>query len=225
MKTSHTPEAPVPQRYLIALVEDQPEVCKHWKELLDSFDDFNCVRTCASGEEALKVLPAVRPDLVLMDIFLPRMSGIECTVRLKELLPQTLVLMLTASDNEDLVFPAFEAGADGYLAKHIRSAELRTALLNVLHGGAPMSSGIARRVVAYFRERAKKRDQTAALTARETEVLLLLSKGYSNKEIADKLALSVDTVQCYLKHVYRKLHVRSRTEALLKYLRSEHPQP
>ena len=225
MNTSTAPTAPVPQRYRIALVEDHPAVCQQWVHLLKSFEDFECVRICASGEDAIKVLPDIKPDLVLMDIFLPRMSGIECTLRLKQILPQTLVLMLTASDNEDLVFPAFEAGANGYLAKHIRASELRTALLDVLKGGAPMTSGIARRVVAYFRERAKKRDQAVALSAREHEVLILLSKGYSNKEIADKLALSLETVQSYLKHVYSKLHVRSRTEALLKYLSAEHPQP
>jgi DNA-binding NarL/FixJ family response regulator len=224
MKTSPKPSAPV-RRYQIALVEDQSEVCRHWKELIGSFDDFQCVGTCASGEEALKVLPEIKPDLVLMDIFLPRMSGIECTARLKEALPQTPVLMLTASDNEDLVFPAFEVGADGYLAKHIRPAELRTALLEVLNGGVPMTSGIARRVVAYFRDRAKKRGERVTLSARESEVLMLLSKGYSNKEIADKLGLGIETVQSYLKHIYRKMHVHSRSEALVKYLSGENIQP
>jgi DNA-binding NarL/FixJ family response regulator len=224
MKTSPKPKAPV-QRYQIALVEDQPEVCRHWKELIGSFDDFQCVGTCASGEEALRVLPKIKPDLVLMDIFLPRMSGIECTARLKEALPQTPVLMLTASDNEDLVFPAFEVGANGYLAKHIRPAELRTALLEVLNGGVPMTSGIARRVTAYFRDRAKLRGEKVALTARESEVLMLLSKGYANKEIADKLGLGIETVQTYLKHIYRKMHVHSRSEALVKYLSGENIQP
>ena len=224
MKTSPKPSAPV-RRYQIALVEDQPEVCRHWKELIGAFDDFQCVATCTSGEEALKVLPKIKPDLVLMDIFLPRMSGIECTARLKEALPQTPVLMLTASDNEDLVFPAFEVGADGYLAKHIRPAELRTALLEVLKGGVPMTSGIARRVVAYFRDRAKKRGEKVTLSARESEVLMLLSKGYSNKEIADQLGLGIETVQSYLKHIYRKMHVHSRSEALVKYLSGESIQP
>jgi DNA-binding NarL/FixJ family response regulator len=224
MKTNPKPKATV-LRYQIALVEDQPEVCRRWKELIESFDDFQCVGTCASGEEALKVLPEIKPDLVLMDIFLPRMSGIECTARLKEALPQTPVLMLTASDNEDLVFPAFEVGADGYLAKHIRPAELRTALLEVLDGGVPMTSGIARRVVAYFRDRAKKRGEKVSLSARESEVLMLLSKGYSNKEIADKLGLGIETVQSYLKHIYRKMHVHSRSEALVKYLSAESIQP
>ena len=224
MKTSPKPKAPV-HRYQIALVEDQPEVCRHWKELIGAFDDFQCVATCASGEEALRVLPEIKPDLVLMDIFLPRMSGIECTARLKEALPQTPVLMLTASDNEDLVFPAFEVGADGYLAKHIRPAELRTALLDVLKGGVPMTSGIARRVVAYFRDRAKKRGEKVTLSARESEVLMLLSKGYANKEIADKLGLGIETVQSYLKHIYRKMRVHSRSEALVKYLSAENIQP
>jgi DNA-binding NarL/FixJ family response regulator len=200
-------------------------VCRHWKELIGAFDDFQCVCTCASGEEALKVLPKIKPHLVLMDIFLPRMSGIECTARLKEALPQTPVLMLTASDNEDLVFPAFEVGANGYLAKHIRPTDLRAALLDVLSGGVPMTSGIARRVAAYFRDRAKMRGEKVALTARESEVLMLLSKGYSNKEIAHELGLGLETVQTYLKQIYRKMHVHSRAEALVKYLSGENMQP
>jgi DNA-binding NarL/FixJ family response regulator len=204
----------------VALVEDQPEIRDSWARLIASFPDFACVCMCSSGEEALRLIPALQPDVVLMDIFLPRMSGIECTARLKGLLPQMRILILTAADDEEMVFPALEAGADGYLLKQARPADLRDALNDVLNGGVPMTSGIARRVVEYFRERGKARDELINLSAREKEVLTLLSKGYSNKEIAATLALSVETIHGYLKHVYEKLHVRSRAEAVAKYMSS-----
>lgn len=202
----------------VALVEDRREVREQWAALLDSFEDFSCACACSSGEEALQTIPPLRPDIVLMDIFLPRMSGIECTVRLKQILPGTRVLILTASDDEEMVFPALEAGADGYLLKHSAPAELRQALLDVLHGGVPMTSGIARRVAEFFRKRGRARDQMVRLSQREREVLDLLSQGYLNKEIADKLALSVETIRSYLKNIYEKMHVHSRAEAVAKYM-------
>jgi DNA-binding NarL/FixJ family response regulator len=153
-----------------------------------------------------------------MDIYLPRMSGIECTARLKALLPQSRIVMLTAVDDDEMVFLALEAGADGYLLKRTKPADLRAALLDVVAGGAPMTSEIARRVVESFRQRARTRGDVVSLTAREEEVLVLLSKGYSNKEIADRLELSVDTVRSHLKHIYEKMHVRSRTEAVIRYM-------
>lgn len=204
----------------VALVEDQPEIRDSWARLIASFPDFVCVCMCSSGEEALRTIPTLQPDVILMDIFLPRMSGIECTARLKGLVPQTRILILTAADDEEMVFPALEAGADGYLLKQARPADLRDALNEVLSGGVPMTSGIARRVVEYFRERGKAKDELVNLSAREKEVLTLLSKGYSNKEIASTLALSVETIHGYLKHVYEKLHVRSRAEAVAKYMSS-----
>lgn len=214
--------APAPvaatQMRRVALVEDQKEIRERWSRLLETFGDFKCVCACASGEEALREIPAVRPDVILMDIFLPRMSGIECTARLKELLPETRILILTASDDEDMVFPALEAGADGYLLKQAKPEDLRDGLLDVLKGGVPITSGIARRIAAYFRDRAKQRDELVRLSAREKEVLVLLSGGYSNKEIAEKLGLSVETIHGYLKHVYEKMHVRSRAEAVAKYM-------
>jgi DNA-binding NarL/FixJ family response regulator len=176
------------------------------------------VGVCSNGEEALRDIPALAPDVVLMDIFLPRLSGIECTTRLKEQLPRTQIVMLTAIDDDEMVFLALEAGADGYLLKRTRPAELRAALLDVLRGGAPMSSEIARRVIESFRKPAKVREGSVGLTAREEEVLVLLSRGYSNKEIADQLQLSVDTVRSHLKHIYEKMHVRSRTEAVARFL-------
>ena len=202
----------------VALVEDQREIRERWARLLESLGDIRCVCACSSGEEALRDIPAAQPDVVLMDIFLPGMSGIECTVQLKGLLPQTQILILTASDDEEMVFPALEAGADGYLLKQSKPADLRDALLDVLNGGVPMTSGIARRVAEYFRQKAKLRDEVVRLSHREKEVLAMLSRGYSNKEIAGQLSLSFETIHGYLKHVYEKLHVRSRAEAVAKYM-------
>lgn len=205
----------------VALVEDKPEVRDNWSRLINSYDGFNCVRICASAEDALRVIPAAAPDVVLMDIFLPRMSGIECTSRLKELLPKTRIIILTAVEDDELVFMALQAGADGYLLKRTKPEDLRTALMEVLGGGAPMTSEIARRVVESFRRPSRPKPGAVQLSAREEEVLILLSKGYSNKEIAEQLSLSVETIGSHLKHIYEKLHVRSRTEAVARYITSK----
>jgi DNA-binding NarL/FixJ family response regulator len=212
------PAAPNPPRRKVALVEDKPDLRDSWSRLINAFPDFSCVCVCGSGEEALRVIPTVHPDVVLMDIFLPRMSGIECTSQLKALLPGIQIVILTAVDDNELVFMALQAGADGYLLKHTKPSDLRQALSQVLVGGAPMTSEIARRVIESFRRPPKARDQTVHLSAREEEVLILLSKGYTNKEIAENLTLSVQTVGSHLKHIYEKLHVRSRAEAVVRYI-------
>jgi DNA-binding NarL/FixJ family response regulator len=209
----------------VALVEDKPDVRESWLRLIQSFSDFSCVCVCTSAEEALREIPVIEPDVVLMDIFLPRMSGIECTARLKELVPDAQIVILTAVDDDELVFMALEAGADGYLLKRTKPADLRAALLDVRSGGAPMSSEIARRVVESFRVRARNRNETVHLTTREEEVLVSLSRGYSNKEIADRLHMSVDTVRSHLKHIYEKMHVRSRAEAVARYMASKPVAP
>ncbi len=208
----------------VALVEDQPKVRDSWIKLINSFPDFKCVCTCATGEEALRVMPQERPEVVLMDIFLPRMSGIECTGRLKVLLPQTQIVILTSMDDQELVFLALEAGADGYLLKRTKPSDLRTALLDVLGGGAPMTSQIARRVIESFRKKTEIHDESVRLSVREEQILQLLSQGYANKLIADKLGISIDTVCSHLKHVYNKLHVSSRTEAVVRYMASKTSQ-
>jgi len=201
----------------VALVEDQEDLCRSWVQIIESFGGFECVCTCASAEEAVRVIPGAGPRVILMDIRLPGMSGIECTARLKELLPTTPIVILTVLDDDDLIFRALEAGADGYLLKRSKPADLRSALLDVLEGGAPMSSAIARRVVRSFRRPPANPRNEAHLSARETEVLDLLSRGLSNKEIADQLHLSTETVRSYLKTIYEKLHVHCRTEAVIRY--------
>ena len=219
MKPQKNPTtAKAARKIKIALVEDQPEMRENWSRLINSFPDFSCVATCISAEEALRVIPEIRPDAVLMDIFLPRMSGIECTAKLKALLPETQVIILTAMNDKELIFLALEAGADGYLLKRTKPADLRTALLDVIGGGSPMSSEVARRVVESFRRKTKTKEQSLGLSAREEEILVLLSKGHSNKMIADQLGLSVETIYSHLKKVYEKMHVHSRTEAVIRYL-------
>jgi len=213
------PDGHLPLR--VALVEDERKIRESWSRLIDSFPDFKCLCACASGEEALGMVPAARPDVILMDVILPGISGIECTMRMKEVLPQTRIIILTALDDDALIFRALEAGADGYLLKRTKPADMRVALLDVLGGGAPMTSAIARRVVESFRRTSPNRQDALGLSPREDELLEFLSKGYSNKEIADQIQLSVETVRSYLKHIYEKMHVRSRTEAAVRYVHAK----
>jgi DNA-binding NarL/FixJ family response regulator len=206
-----------PRCISVALVEDQEDLARRWVQIIETFGGFKCVCACATAEEAVRVIPDARPDVILMDIRLPRMSGIECTSRLRLLLPATPIVILTVLDDDELIFRALEAGADGYLLKRSKPADLRAALLDVLNGGAPMSSAIARRVVRSFRRPPANPRNEAHLSTREIEVLGLLSRGLSNKEIADQMRLSVETVRSYLKTIYEKLHVRCRTEAVIRY--------
>jgi DNA-binding NarL/FixJ family response regulator len=210
-----------PQRIRVALVEDQKPIRENWERLINSFPDFDCVSACVSAEDALANIPQAKPDVVLMDIFLPRMSGIECTARLKMKLPDVQIVMLTAMDNQELLFMALEAGADGYLLKRTKPSELRRALLDVLGGGVPMTSQIARRLIASFRKSSKSTDESMHLSAREEQILQLVSIGHSNKLIAEKLEMSYETVCTHLKRVFKKLHVNSRTEAAILYMNSK----
>jgi len=217
-----SPLAPSRQQPVkVALVEDQTKARENWTRLINSFPDFTCVCSCVSAEEALVNIPLKLPDVVLMDIFLPRISGIECTARLKVLMPDIQIVMLTAMDNQELLFMALEAGADGYLLKRTKPSDLRQALLDVLGGGVPMTSQIARRLIQSFRKTAKSTEESMHLSAREEQVLQLVSKGHSNKLIADKLEMNYETVCTHLKRVFKKLHVNSRTEAAIRYINSK----
>jgi len=205
----------------IALVEDQAQARETWTPRINSFPDFDCVCSCFSAEEALTIIPDLHPDVVLMDIFLPRMSGIECLARLKAKMPEVQIVILTAMDNQELLFMALEAGADGYLLKRTKAVDLRMALLDVLDGGVPMTSQIARRLIESFRKNPKNKDESLNLSPREEQILLLVSKGHSNKLIADNRVMSFDTVRTHLKRVFKKLHVKSRTEAAMRYINSK----
>jgi RNA polymerase sigma factor (sigma-70 family) len=209
----------------VALVEDIKDVRQSWSRLINQCAGLSCVCASATGEDAIRDIPQFRPNIILMDIYLPKMSGIECTARLKLILPRSQILILTVAEEHDLVFRALEAGADGYLLKRTKPAELRAAILDAMSGGAPMSSEIARRVVESFRQKNQARDSMVKLTSREEEVLTLLSRGYSNKEIADRLSVSVETVRSHLKKIYERMHVRSRTEAVALFFGSSNPPP
>jgi DNA-binding NarL/FixJ family response regulator len=176
-------------------------------------------RTCRDGEEALQILPKDTPDVVLMDINLPKLNGIECVRRLKALLPAVQILMLTVYEDSEKIFRSLLAGANGYLLKRTPQNEIMEAIAEVHRGNSPMSGHIARKVVQYFNQQGANQQVIEKLSQREREVLERLAEGISYKEIADVLALSIDTVRKHIKGIYGKLHVHSRGEAVAKYLR------
>jgi DNA-binding NarL/FixJ family response regulator len=198
-------------------VEDDEQVRENLAALLAATKDFECAGTYSSGEEALERLPRRLPDVVLMDINLPGMSGVECVRQLKDVAPGVNVVMLTVYDDSDRIFRALQMGASGYLLKRSTSEEIVQAVEEVHRGGAPMSSYIARKVVQSFRRQGPSEKPAENLSKRETDVLGYVARGYTNKEIADALGLSTETVHGYLKTIYSKLHVRSRTEAAMKF--------
>jgi DNA-binding NarL/FixJ family response regulator len=202
----------------VAIVEDDAGIRRSLEWLLKSTPEFSCVASCKNGDEALRLLPRAAPQVILMDINLPDHSGIECTAQVKEMLPSVQVVMITVYDDDEKVFNALRAGASGYILKRMPPKKILQAIREVHAGGVPMSSEIARKVLGAFREPAPTPAEGLNLSPREQEVLELLSMGASNKEIADKLSLSIETVTWHLKHVYTKLHVRSRTQAALKFL-------
>jgi DNA-binding NarL/FixJ family response regulator len=202
----------------VAIVDDNPEIRRNLSRYIGESPGFRCTCACASGEEALRQIPESPPDVVLMDIQMPGLSGIACTASLKKLLPSVPVMMLTVYEDNDAIFRALEAGASGYLLKRSAPAKLLEAIKELHRGGAPMTSEIARRVIHSFHKAKPECPPQDKLTAREEEILQCLAQGYATKEIADKLSVSYDTVRYHLKHIYDKLHVHSRTEAVIKYL-------
>jgi DNA-binding NarL/FixJ family response regulator len=202
----------------VAIVEDNADLRRSLSEVISASAGLEVTAAYKSAEDALRSIAKQKPDVVIMDIRLPEMTGIECTARLRRLSPEVYVLILTAFEDSDQIFEALQAGASGYLLKRATPEEIIDAVRQVKAGGAPMTPEIARRVVASFHRPPKKLEQTEALTGREEEILELLSKGYVPKEIADQLKISVETVRTHLRHIYEKLHVRSRTEAVIKYL-------
>jgi DNA-binding NarL/FixJ family response regulator len=200
----------------VAIVEDNSGLRTTLEKFVARSPDFEIVGCCDTAEEALAKFPALKPNVVLMDINLPGRSGIECTRRLRDVCPDTRVLILTVYDDSENILNALKAGAHGYLLKRATPQEILEAIRDVYDGGAPMSSQIARKVVASFRE-TKPEQGAETLTERESEVLGFLTKGYSGKEIASRMSVSLNTVKTHLKHIYAKLHVRSRTEILLRF--------
>jgi DNA-binding NarL/FixJ family response regulator len=202
----------------IAIVEDNRVIRESLAEFVQTDPDCKCIYVCATASEALKEVPKCQPDIVLMDIQLPDISGIECTAQLKQLLPSVQIIMVTVYEDTDRIYKALRAGACGYLLKRCTPEELIDAIHEVKQGGAPMSREIARKVIASFREPATSASEVEGLSPREREILELLANGYPNKEIAARVGLTDGTVRWHLRHVYNKLHVRSRMEAALKFL-------
>jgi DNA-binding NarL/FixJ family response regulator len=199
----------------VALVEDDPEVRSGLRLLIDNSGSCSCVAACRSAEEALEQLPALHPDVVLMDIQLPGLSGIECIRELKQKPPGLQIMMLTVFEDHDRIFQSLSAGASGYLLKQIPPEKLIEAIAELHRGGSPMSTQIARRVVEAFQP-ASSSKEAAGLSPREKEIVAGLAKGYLYKEIAGKLDISVETVRTHIHNIYEKLHVRTRTEAVMK---------
>jgi DNA-binding NarL/FixJ family response regulator len=203
----------------VSLVEDVAGTRESLRQLLGRAPSLHCLRAYATGEETLLGVPREPPDVLLVDINLPGISGIECVARLKTQLPQLQVLMLTTYEDSGLIFDSLRAGASGYLLKSLQPAELIQAIEQVRAGGAFMSMQIARKVVSFFQQQPPPGTGLDTLTPREQEILGLLARGYLYKEIADQLRISLSTVRAHLHAVYEKLHVQSRTEAVVRFLR------
>ena len=204
----------------VSIVEDDDALRDTLKSYLNT-RGFRCLSTHGSAEEALRELPGVKPAVVLMDINLPRKNGIDCVSELKTLMPSSKCIILTAFEDADLIFQALAAGALGYLLKGVRPAKLLESIREVHGGGSPMSSQIARKVVAFFQKpRRQIPGVEAQLSERERQVLDCLVKGLLYKQIADHMGISMGTVRTYMQRIYEKLHVHTRTEAVVKYLKN-----
>jgi DNA-binding NarL/FixJ family response regulator len=208
----HRQDSPAPAPICVSIVEDEAWLREHLACEINRSPALRCVGAYRTAEEALKAIPAARPDVVIVDINLPGIDGVECVRRLKAELPQTQCLMLTVYEEDDKIFNSLRAGASGYLLKRSNTPELLEAIQQVHSGGAPLSCSIARKVVHYFNQ-ASSAPEMARLSPREREVLEGLAKGESYKEIAERLSLAVETIRMNVKHIYSKLHVHSRGEA------------
>lgn len=202
----------------VSLVEDDRGTREKLLAVLGNASSLRCLQAYPSGEEALQKIESDVPDVVLMDINLPGMSGIQCVGQLKLKLPKVQVLMLTTYEDSKLIFDSLRAGASGYLLKNMPPAEVVQAVEQVSTGGSPMSMAIARKVVNHFQQIKQAPTELDLLSKREQEILALLAKGFLYKEIADQLGITPGTVRVHLHTVYEKLHVSSRTEAVVKFL-------
>jgi DNA-binding NarL/FixJ family response regulator len=203
----------------VSIVEDNEQLRTTLSRVLNRSDGVECLSHHASAEDALKELPKIRPEVVLMDINLPGINGVDCVRQLKQLLPQIQVIMLTVYEDTENIFNALAAGAAGYLLKRTKTAELLEAIREVHRGGSPMTTHIARKVTASFLRAGPSQQPTENLSQREQEVLDCLSQGFLYKEIAEKLGISYETVHTYIRRIYEKLQVRTRTEAVAKFLK------
>jgi DNA-binding NarL/FixJ family response regulator len=202
---------------LISIVEDDRKVRESLAHLINKSPGFRCVSQHASAEIALVEIPKIKPDVILMDINLGAMTGVECVRKLKPVMAGTQIIMLTVYQNTEHIFDALAAGASGYMLKQTKPDELLDAIRDVHSGGSPMSGHIARKVVQSFQQQAPQ-DETQSLSPREAQVIELLAKGYLYKEVADTMGVTYATIHTHIRHIYEKLHVRSRTEAVVKHL-------
>jgi DNA-binding NarL/FixJ family response regulator len=203
----------------VSIVEDSDKLRGTLVRALNRAEGIHCLSEYANAEDALKALPQDRPNVVLMDINLPGMNGVECVRHLKPLLPETQIVMLTVYEDTENIFSALKAGATGYMLKRTTQAELLEAIREVHRGGSPMTTHIARKVVQTLQQAPAPTQAAEALSPREQEVLDCLAKGFLYKEIAEKLGISYETVHTYIRRIYEKLQVRTRTEAVAKFLR------
>jgi DNA-binding NarL/FixJ family response regulator len=203
----------------VSIVDDEADLREHIAGYLAAAGDIRCTSAYASAEEALEHLPQDQPDVILMDINLGGMDGIECVRRLKAQMPGAQVLMLTVFEDTEKIFRALAAGASGYLLKRMAPKKLLEAIAEVREGGSPMSASIARKVVESFQAAPARGDESVDLSQRELSVINGLAEGLAYKQIADQLGVSIHTVRNYIRRIYEKLHVKSRTEAVAKFLR------
>ena len=201
----------------VGIVEDNKTLREGFETLLNRTPGFQCVCTCGTVAEALKQIPKAQPDVVLMYIQLPDSSGVECTAKLKELLPNVQIVIVTVYEDSERIFQALRAGACGYLLKRAEPEKIIAAIREAREGGVPMTPEIARKVIGQFRGQATAATQMEDLTDRERAVLEFVMHGLGNKAIAERLGVTVSAVKFHLQHIYEKLHVHSRTEAALKF--------
>jgi len=203
----------------VSIVEDNEQLRVTLARVIGRAEGFKCLRQYGDAESALEGVPKERPEVVLMDINLPGMNGVECVRKLKPLVAQTQIVMLTVYEDTENIFNALAAGAAGYLLKRTKSAELLEAIREVNRGGSPMTTHIARKVTQSFQRAGPSQQATENLSEREREVLDCLSQGLISKEIAAKLGISYETVHTYIRRIYEKLQVRTRSEAVAKFLK------
>lgn len=203
----------------VAIVEDDSGVREALKAIVRKASSLSFDAAYESAELALEGILAGRPDVALVDINLPGKSGITLVAELKAKLPRLQVMMITVYEDSDQIFDSLRAGASGYLLKRSQPQEIVQAIELLKAGGAPMSAEVARKVVDFFQKHAAERSDLEQLTSRELEILKELSKGYRYKEIADRLKIGTETVRTHVHHIYEKLHVESRTEAVVKFMR------
>jgi len=203
----------------VSIVEDNEQLRTTLARMISRSEGFKCISHYGDAESAIEALPKDKPEVVLMDINLPGMNGVECVRKLKQIIPQVLIVMLTVYEDTDNIFNALAAGASGYLLKRTKTAALLSAIKEVRVGGSPMTTHIARMVVQSFQRAGPSPQASENLSEREQQVLDCLSQGFLYKEIAEKLGISYETVHTYIRRIYEKLQVRTRTEAVAKFLK------